>query len=88
MILNALGNEIKIGDILGYVNKQNGIATAFVGEVTGFTAKQVTLKVLRRGRTSYENPIYETDIGKPTTSAMGNALMPVNLEDLNWKPRE
>lgn len=86
-MLNALGNEISIGDILGYVNKQNGRCTAFVGEVTGFTEKQVSLKVLRRGSTSYERPIYEDDIGRPNVSAMGNNLLPVNLSDVNWKPR-
>ena len=83
-MVNALGNEIGLGDKVIYSNKQNGWTTSFVGEVTGFTEQRVRIKVIKRGRASYDDPIKEVKIDKPTITAFGNSLIPVDPDMINW----
>lgn len=86
-MLNALGNEIKIGDSVGYVQRQSGHTSAFVGTVKGFTKDRVSIDVVARAQATYEAPLTLTGIGRKTSSAFGSSLYPVNLDDLNWKEK-
>jgi len=81
---NVLGNKISIGDQVGHSIKANGINTAFVGVVTGFTPKRVKIQVYKRAISSYDSSLILDTTERQNITAMANSLWPVDFDQVNW----
>jgi len=70
---DALNNIIKAGKVYGYSQQRNGILTVVVGEATHDTFNKMSLKVIKRGRCLYGNPVDEN------VTVISNSLFEVIL---------
>ena len=98
---DALGQEIVIGNIYGYSQRQNGIVKVRVGRAIKLNERvkgkqsSVTLSVIHTGKAVYDNDI-ESDVIEPyasskrdTISVTSNSIFPLpeNVQ-LNWKIKQ
>lgn len=80
---DALGNKIEIGKLYGYSNRSNGVVTIVIGHAEKTNDSSVTLRVVKRGKSIYNNDIKE-DKGRMTSSVSGNSLFPLQSDKTFW----
>ena len=81
---DALGDKIKKGQIYGYSNRSNGIVTVIIGECVSYTEKTVTLKILKRGKSVYNDDIKHESGRSAKISCSGNSLFPLPDDREYW----
>lgn len=82
---DALGNEIKLDNLYGYSQNNNGITHIKVGKAVKFNKKSVTLQVIY-----YKVAVYEQDpkdpkypMNRDKISVKGNMLFPVDKNQIS-----
>ena len=82
-ITDALGNELRVGNIYGYSYSKNGSITTAVGRLIKIGKKQTTIAVLERRYFLWGEPIGEPSLfDTPITLAHPNAciLFPAEIK--------
>ncbi len=84
MMKDALNNDIVLGQTYGYSQRSNGVVMVTIGEAVKFNeGSSVTLKVLYKGKTLYNNHLKNTDIPKSgKVSVISNTLFKLSDTDL------
>lgn len=77
---DALGNDLVIGQLYGYTQKDGGWTHITIGEAVSETEKRVTLNVKARRRYLYDKESPSQFEGKPAVSVGSHILFPVYAE--------
>jgi len=86
-ILDALGNELVIGDRYGYSRRSNGIVTIVVGRLQKIINDgriSVTLEVECRGGAVYDNNIASKKTGKISSPTPNTLFRLPNEYEVMW----
>lgn len=76
---DALNNEIVLGKVYGYSQRQNGVVMVTIGEALKFNKDSVTLEVLHKGIAVYATELKSTDFPKSgKVSVISNTLFELN----------
>lgn len=75
-MVDALGNEMILGEYYGYSNRANGIVTINIGKAIKFNKKAVTLEIVKRATSIYGD--------KPTRSKTETKKMAFSSNSLFW----
>ncbi len=84
---DALGDDIVIGAIYGYSNRANGIVHVTIGKALKFTKKAVTLEVIHKGSSVYQQPIQSLKGEHKLISVSSNSIFRLESSDVNWNVR-
>lgn len=85
---DALGFEMKIGNLYGYSNRTNGHVKIRIGTCTKINESSVTLEIIKKGSAIYNDPVRENSYGvRKTISPSSNALFPLENSDTNWESK-
>lgn len=80
-MIDALGNELVIGNNYGYTISKNGFQTVIIGELVKINKFKVTLNVIEKRKYLYNDLKEEIKTDKPkTVSIYSINLFPVNIK--------
>ena len=83
---DALGFEMEIGKLYGYSNRTNGWVKVVIGICTKINESSVTLQVIKRGSTIYNDNIKQEDLKRRSTiNPNSNSLFPLQNSNTNWE---
>lgn len=85
---DALGNEIVIDKLYGYSNRANGVVTVIIGTAKKINKSSVTINIVKRGTSVYQDNIKEESFDRPITSCSSNSLFPLQTEEVSWDVNE
>ena len=79
--MDALQNELIIGNMYGYAGSTNGFATISIGKCVAVKENKATLQIIKQTRYLYQHNPEEQELSKRKINIFSGLLFPVVLNN-------